>query len=591
VCRQSVRPGRDPGDTDVVVLDLFEREEMTGPLSDPLPDVRGMDADEAIDRLTAMGFEVDWETVESPDRHAVVVDQQPPPGTELQEGDTVLLTIAVAQHAAARNGDDDDHDGVPDGEDRCPETSVGSRVDDRGCPVAEVLPTPRPTPHPENGDGDEDGDGVPDGDDECPGTIVRAVVDRLGCSDSQILDKLPEGIYAFNAPDEMVVGREASYLVVLVLEPRPSVDVAEVERAVTEILERAAEGQIDDPIESRRRPYAERMSAELSGPEDWQIRPLEGSGGIRLIDNTTKTTWKWDVVPVCVDPSVTLECSEARLSLAVMAHFGDAREPWPLIQEQIVVRITMGKVLRDFLANNWQWLWTALLVPAFGLWLRRRRAGKRRPDPVKVLFLAANPADTEPLSLDEEVRAIDAAIRGAEFRDRFDLRQHWAVRSTELDDFLLRHRPGIVHFSGHGSEASELLLVDPGGAPPGDPSESRPVAPETLSRLFSALSDNVRLVVLNACFSERQACAIADHIDCVVGMSREITDEGAVSFATALYQALAYGRDVRTAFDLACLEAGLTVEGEEATPRLIADRKDPRSIVFVEAADDTTPSF
>jgi len=548
-----------------------------------------MDPGDAIELLESMGFSVDWVTVESSEGGARVVDQRPPPGGEVPEGDKVLLTIAVGRQAAVRDGGDEDHDGVPDDEDRCPGTPEGSRVDGAGCPVSTAVRTPRPTPHPANGDGDDDGDGVPDADDECPGTIIRAAVDRRGCSDSQILGMLPEGIYAFNAPDEMVVGGEESYLVVLVLDPRPSVDVAEVERAVTEVLERSSPGQREELIETRRRPYAERMSAELNGPAGWQITPYAGTSGIRLIDNTRKTMWRWDVVPACERPSLSLECAEGRLTLAVAAHFGDAREPWPLLEESIVVRITLARVARDFVGNNWQWLWTALLVPALGLWLRRMRGRKRRPEQVRVLFLAANPADTEPLSLDEEVRAIDAAIRGAEFRDRFDIQQHWAVRSTELDDFLLRHRPHIVHFSGHGSEASELLLVEPGAASGGS-SESQPVPPATLSRLFAALGGNLRLVVLNACFSERQARAIADHIDCVVGMSREITDAAAVGFAAAFYQALAYGKDVRTAFDVACVEAGLTVEGEEATPRLIADRGDPKGIVFVEAADETQPS-
>ena len=74
------------------------------------------------------------------------------------------------------------------------------------------------------------------------------------------------------------------------------------------------------------------------------------------------------------------------------------------------------------------------------------RPARRRSSPRPVP--GANPRGTDPLRLDEEVRTIDARIREAEFRDRFDLRQHWAVRISELSGLLLRHRPGIVHFSG-----------------------------------------------------------------------------------------------------------------------------------------------
>jgi hypothetical protein len=135
-----------------------------------------------------------------------------------------------------------------------------------------------------------------------------------------------------------------------------------------------------------------------------------------------------------------------------------------------------------------------------------------RPDVVKVLFLAANPTDTRQLRLDEEIREIDIAFRQAEYRNRFDIRQHWAVRVIDLQSHILRHEPNIVHFSGHGRSSSQIILENALG-------ESQPVSPRALSQLFSVLHENIRCVVLNACYSEQQAQAIAEHIECVVGMS------------------------------------------------------------------------
>src|SRR4029078_8875727 len=105
-------------------------------------------------------------------------------------------------------------------------------------------------------------------------------------------------------------------------------------------------------------------------------------------------------------------------------------------------------------------------------------------------------------------RTIDERLRLAEFRDRFDLRQRWAIRPADLQAHLLRHQPEIVHFSGHGSEASEIILQD-------DADLSHPVSAQALSDLFSVFKDSTRCVVLNACYSEPQAKAIAEHIQCV----------------------------------------------------------------------------
>ena len=60
---------------------------------------------------------------------------------------------------------DSDHDGVPDSNDLCPATPLGTEVDTAGCP----LPP------------DSDGDGVPDEDDLCPGTGPSESVDENGC--------------------------------------------------------------------------------------------------------------------------------------------------------------------------------------------------------------------------------------------------------------------------------------------------------------------------------------------------------------------------------------------------------------------------
>jgi hypothetical protein len=192
---------------------------------------------------------------------------------------------------------------------------------------------------------------------------------------------------------------------------------------------------------------------------------------------------------------------------------------------------------------------------------------------IKILFLAANPSDTTRLRLAEEIRSIDQALRQSEFRSQFRIEQHWAVRPSDIQSCLLWHKPDIVHFSGHGSTSNKLIFEDDSGS-------SRPVSVRAMSQLFSVLRDNVRCVVLNACYSEEQAQAIAKHVDCVIGMSQAIGDKAAISFAVAFYQALGFGRDVNTAFDSGCLQIDLEGLDEQDVPRLIATRCNPKDVVF-----------
>lgn len=59
----------------------------------------------------------------------------------------------------------------------------------------------------------------------------------------------------------------------------------------------------------------------------------------------------------------------------------------------------------------------------------------------------------------------------------------------------------------------------------------------------------VRVVVLNSCYSDGEAASIVPNVDVTVGMRSEVGDEAARAFAAAFYQALAYGRTVQAAFE------------------------------------------
>ena len=195
---------------------------------------------------------------------------------------------------------------------------------------------------------------------------------------------------------------------------------------------------------------------------------------------------------------------------------------------------------------------------------------------IRILFLAANPSDEARLHTGEESRAMDEALQKSKYRDLFDIKFHDAVRPSDLAGLLLRHQPHIVHFSGHGSTSNAITFEDTNG-------KSQPVSQQAISRLFATLTDNIKCVILNACYSKVQAEAIANHIDCVIGMSTAIEDRSAISFATTFYRALGEGRNIQTAFNLGCVEINLNNTSEEDIPQLIAHRNDPNKIFLTQS--------
>ena len=193
----------------------------------------------------------------------------------------------------------------------------------------------------------------------------------------------------------------------------------------------------------------------------------------------------------------------------------------------------------------------------------------------KILFFAANPQGTGQLSLDEESRQIDQKIQASDHRDVLEFIPKFAVRPDDLLQYLNQQRPQVVHFSGHGSPTDEIILLDARGEP-------KPVSKAAIKQLFTALKDNVRVVVLNACFSRPQAEAITEVIDCAVGMKKAIGDKAAIVFAASFYRAIGFGRSVQEAFDQG--KTALMLEGiaEENTPELLVRQgADPTSIFLV----------
>lgn len=180
----------------------------------------------------------------------------------------------------------------------------------------------------------------------------------------------------------------------------------------------------------------------------------------------------------------------------------------------------------------------------------------------KILFLSADPSDASRLRLAEEQREIQEKLRLGNYRDSCSIEIRTSVRPQDISQALLDISPRIVHFSGHGTSAGKLCFEDKLG-------KTKPIDKDALSSLFAQFSNDIECVVLNACYSEDQANAVAKHIHYVVGMKKEISDDAAIAFSTGFYQAISGGRSIVSAFDLGLTQISLQGINERSIPKLI----------------------
>ena len=164
---------------------------------------------------------------------------------------------------------------------------------------------------------------------------------------------------------------------------------------------------------------------------------------------------------------------------------------------------------------------------------------------ITVLVLSSSPLDQAQLRLGAETKLIKHTLNSAQNRDQYRLVSLSATTVDDLRRYMLENSPTIVHFCGHGGGKTGLLLEDSEG-------NSHAVSGPSLAKLFHLMNEDVKCVVLNACYSEEQAKLISEHIDFVVGMRGSVTDPSALKFTEGFYEAVWAGQSFERAYKFGC---------------------------------------
>ncbi|MGB8702755.1 MAG: NB-ARC domain-containing protein, partial [Thermosynechococcaceae cyanobacterium] len=199
------------------------------------------------------------------------------------------------------------------------------------------------------------------------------------------------------------------------------------------------------------------------------------------------------------------------------------------------------------------------------------------PEPQTILFLASNPDGLRQVG--RELRDVKEGLRRSQYRDQFTLNPCLDVRTRDIQRALLDAPPQIIHFAGNGTGEAGLIFEDESGNP-------KLVDGAALAGLFALFAEDIRCVVLNGCYSDVQANAIAQHIEYVVGMRQEISAQAAIAFSVGFYDALGAGRDIEFAFGLG--RSAIQMEGipEHLIPILMQKTSHPVELsLFPEGAE------
>lgn len=171
-----------------------------------------------------------------------------------------------------------------------------------------------------------------------------------------------------------------------------------------------------------------------------------------------------------------------------------------------------------------------------------------------------------PLDIAEEVSRIEHRLRIDALATKTQVTYKPSLVYSELITYVLQTRPDILHFSGHGMQDGSLVVKN-------ERNEPHFLSPATLVELIRIFQGEIRLVFLNACWSDVLADALIDDapsVDAVIGMQAPIGDESARVFSAAFYEYLARSESVSRAFDLARVQLMGMGSGYVGVPKLRA---------------------
>jgi hypothetical protein len=331
-----------------------------------VPDITKRSLEEARRLLEAVGLVLKAREPVMDNAHAIVVRQRPPAGARVRPGTPVRVVISRTELSKRRPA-------PPAPARERPEASPAPKVRPEAPPDPDAIrqpgrptiPGPGPSPpavtppsppvHGETAERDRPTRAA----ERLRGTAGGGGgVDQDLLAVDRILNSLELGNVAFNTPATLWVRETA--IIELLLSMRHTIE--ELQKEITAPGEKGG----------ARVRISNQMEARLSGP-GFKIEAITPE--VQAVSASEPTQWKWEIEPT--------KSGSHHIHLTLSAHLQVEGQRVPRLirtfERSIRVNVTWRERAGLFLAGNWQWFWTAILVPVVPWLLHRwKRVGKKQ---------------------------------------------------------------------------------------------------------------------------------------------------------------------------------------------------------------------
>ncbi len=157
----------------------------------------------------------------------------------------------------------------------------------------------------------------------------------------------------------------------------------------------------------------------------------------------------------------------------------------------------------------------------------------------KLLFLASNPSDLNPLQLEKEFIEIRKILKSQ--RNLFETTEAFDVSLDLFFEEIALEKPHVIHFTGYGTDL-ELVFSR-------KTDRTQHYVPyEFLASALKLMRGNVECIFINTRGSALFAKVVSRFVPFAIGITGDVLDDEAISFASGFYAALAIEKDYEKAF-------------------------------------------
>lgn len=182
----------------------------------------------------------------------------------------------------------------------------------------------------------------------------------------------------------------------------------------------------------------------------------------------------------------------------------------------------------------------------------------------KLLFLLSNPDDNVKLRMDREVKEINRVISPVVLHD-FDCIQIHAISIEELPGIIIKEKPNILHFSGHGKQ-NALCFEDRNG-------KTKIIDESAIENIFKEVGKFVNCLVINACNSSTIARKLTNYVPYIISFPDKIEDELVEPFSKTFYEVLSHGQSIESSFNLAKAVIESYIEDKTRLPEMFINQQ------------------